>query len=395
MLEGKEIILGITGSIAAYKGADIASRLSQAGACVTAVLTQSAARFISPLTFESITGNQAVTSLWHEKTGVSHITLAEKADIVLIAPATANTIAKLAGGLADDMLSCLVLATRAPVIIAPAMHTAMFENPATQGNIELLKARGFIFIEPGEGRLASGGYGRGRLRDTDFITGTVKWVAGRNGGLAGKKIVITAGGTREPLDPVRFVGNYSSGKTGHALAAAARDMGAAVELVTTAEPPAEAAGIITTMASTAEEMYAALKAALDGADCLIMAAAVADYRPQKPEGQKIKKVPGSFTLDLVPNRDILDELRGDFIRIGFAAETENVESNAAAKLEAKQLDMIVANDVSGKTTGFGSDYNQATLIYRDGSSEKLPLMTKTALAEVILNAAKTLIHSRC
>ncbi|MBN1370309.1 MAG: bifunctional phosphopantothenoylcysteine decarboxylase/phosphopantothenate--cysteine ligase CoaBC [Dehalococcoidaceae bacterium] len=394
MLEGKEVILGITGSIAAYKGADIASRLSQAGARVTAVLTQSAMRFISPITFESITGNEAFTSLWHEKTGTNHITLAEKADIVLIAPATANTIAKLAGGLADDMLSCLVLATRAPVIIAPAMHTAMFENPATQGNIELLKQRGFIFIEPGEGRLASGGYGRGRLRDTDFITGTVKWIAARSGELAGKKIVVTAGGTREPLDPVRFVGNYSSGKTGHALAETARDMGAVVELVTTAEPPGEAAGINTTKVSTAEQMYAALRTALDGADCLIMAAAVADYRPQKPSGQKIKKTPGSFILDMVPNRDILDELRGNFIRIGFAAETENVESNAFAKLEAKQLDMIVANDVSGTTTGFGSDFNQASLIYPNGSTEKLPVMAKTELAEVILNAVKNLIDSR-
>jgi len=391
MLEGKEIILGVTGSIAAYKGADIASRLSQAGARVTAVLTQSATRFITPLTFESITGNPAFSSLWHEKTGVNHITLAERAEIVLIAPATANTIAKLAAGLADDMLSCLVLATRAPVIIAPAMHTAMYENPATRGNIELLKKRGFIFIEPGEGRLASGGYGRGRLRDADFIAGTVKWVAGRSGRLAGKKIVITAGGTREPLDPVRFVGNYSSGKTGYGLATTARDLGAAVELVTTAEPPAETAGINTTRVNTAEEMYTALEGALTGADCLIMAAAVADYRPQNPRAQKIKKAPGSFAFEMAPNRDILDELRGDFIRIGFAAETENIESNAFAKLKAKQLDMIVANDVSGTTTGFGSDYNQASLIYPDGLTEKLPVMAKTELAGVILNAVVNLI----
>jgi len=391
MLEGKKIILGVTGSIAAYKAADIASRLSQAGGIVTAVLTSSATRFISPLTFESITGNEAFTSLWHEKTGVNHITLAEKADIVLIAPATANTIAKLAGGLADDMLSCVVLATRAPVILAPAMHTAMYENPVTQSNIQLLKQRGFIFIEPGEGRLASGGYGRGRLRDTDFITGTVKWVAGRSGVLAGKKIVITAGGTREPLDPVRYLGNNSSGKTGHALAQTARDLGATVELVSTTEPPAEAAGITTTVVSTAEEMYAALKIAVADADCLIMAAAVADYRPQNPREQKIKKAPAPFTLELVPNRDILDELKGSFIRIGFAAETENIESNAAAKLRAKQLDMIVANDVSGKTTGFGSDYNQATLIYRDGSSDRLPVMAKTELAGVILKAVAGLI----
>lgn len=391
MLEGKEIILGITGSIAAYKAADIASRLSQAGARVTAVLTEPGARFITPLTLESITGNEVFTSLWHEKSGINHITLAEKADVVLIAPATANTIAKLAGGLADDMLSCVVLATRAPVIIAPAMHTAMYENPATQGNIELLKKRGFIFIEPGEGRLASGGYGRGRLRDADFITGTVKWVAACSGVLAGRKIVISAGGTREPLDPVRFIGNRSSGKTGYALATAARDMGATVELVTTTELNTETAGITTTMVNTAEEMYAALQTALADADCLIMAAAVADYKPQNPREQKIKKIPAALTLDLVPGRDILGELKGNFLRVGFAAETENVESNASDKLKAKQLDMIIANDVSGKTTGFGSDYNQATLLYRDGSSERLPVMTKTELAGIVLNKVANLI----
>ncbi len=225
-IKGKKIILGITGSIAAYKSADIASKLIQAGASVTVVMTESASKFIGPLTLESVTGTQVYTSLWQESPGINHITLAEEADLVLVAPATANTITKMAYGVADDLLTCLVLATKAPIIIAPAMHTAMYENKLTGQNIQKLKKLGFTFIDPEEGRLASGGYGKGRLAQIDTIIGTVKWVMGKCGDLKGKNIIVTAGGTREPLDPVPFIGNRSSGKTGYEIARAARNRGA-------------------------------------------------------------------------------------------------------------------------------------------------------------------------
>ncbi len=390
MLQGKNIILGITGSIAAYKGADIASKLTQEGALVTVVMTDSATRFVAPLTYESITGRPVITSLWQESPGINHITLAEQADMVLIAPATASIIAKTAGGLADDLLSCLVLATKAPVVIAPAMHAAMYENSFTQQNISRLKKHGFYFIEPGEGRLASGGYGKGRLTDTETILGTVKWLAGKDGDMSGTKMVISAGGTREPLDPVRYIGNYSSGKTGYHLARAARNRGASVKLITTADFPDECVGIEVEKVKTAEELLRSIKDSVAGSDCLIMAAAVADFKPETARPAKIKKTSTSLEIKLVPAPDILSEVKGEFLRIGFAAETENLEDNARVKLASKELDMIVANDITGEGAGFGSDYNRALLIYRNGSTEELPLMPKSQMAEKILDAINKL-----
>lgn len=390
MLAGKEVLLGITGSIAAYKGADIASRLVQAGASVNVVLTESAARFITPLTLESITSKKVFTSLWTNPPATTHITLAEKADIVLIAPATANIIAKLAGGIADDMLSCALLATHAPVLIAPAMHTAMYENPVTQKNIQRLKEIGFLIIEPEEGRLASGGFGRGRLADIDAITGNVRWAAAKDGDLAGKRLVITSGGTREPLDPVRYLGNRSSGKTGYSLAQAARDRGALVRLITTLEPSGETAGIEVECVETAGEMLSSVNRAVENADCLIMAAAVADYRPIETFDSKIKKSTGGMDLRLVANTDILAHVRGDFIRVGFAAETGNLEELARTKLYSKDLDLVVANDVSQPDAGFGSDNNRVSLFFKGGAVEDLPLMPKSILAHRIIDAIKTL-----
>ncbi|MFA6612842.1 MAG: bifunctional phosphopantothenoylcysteine decarboxylase/phosphopantothenate--cysteine ligase CoaBC [Dehalococcoidales bacterium] len=390
MLEGKEIVQGITGSIAAYKGADIASKLTQAGAAVSVVLTESAARFITPLTFESITGKKALSSLWENQPGVNHISLAEKADCILIAPATANIIAKIAGGFADDMLSCLVLARHAPVVIAPAMHTAMYENPVTQKNITRLEELGFIIVEPGEGHLASGDYGRGRLADTGIILGTVKWVMGKGGDLAGKNIVITSGGTREPLDPVRYLGNRSSGKTGYFLAQAARDRGAMVTLVTTCEPSDEAVGIDVEYVGTAREMLSSVNRAVENADCLIMAAAVADFRPAETHGSKIKKGVHELDIHLVSTVDILSQAKGKFIRVGFAAETENLEKGARDKLLSKGLDLVVANDVTQPGGGFGADSNRVSLLYKDGKIEKLSLMPKSILAHRILDAVKSI-----
>ena len=385
MPEEKIVVLGITGSISAYKGVDIASRLGQAGFVVDVVLTESATRLVAPLTFESITGRKAFTGLWNNEPGVTHITLAERADAVLIAPATANIIAKIASGIADDMLSCIVLATHAPIIIVPAMHAAMYENPVTQKNLELLKERGFIIVEPEEGRLASGDYGKGRLPDTATILGAVKKELGKKEDLAGRKFIITSGGTREPLDPVRFLGNRSSGKTGYYLAQAARDRGAAVTLITTCEPIGETVGIDVEYVSTASEMLTAVNRAVQNADCLIMAAAVADYRPAEPAESKIKKSASELDVHLVATVDILSQVKGDFLRVGFAAETEDLEEGARKKLASKGLDLVVANDVSRPDAGFESDDNQVVLFFKDGREEKLPLMSKRALSHRILN----------
>lgn len=390
MLAGKEVVLGITGSIAAFKGAEIASRLVQAGASVNVVLTESATRFITPLTLESITSKKVFTSLWNNAPATTHITLAEKADIVLIAPATANIIARIAGGIADDMLSCTVLATRAPVLVAPAMHTAMYENPATQKNIEQLRELGFIIIEPEEGRLASGGYGRGRLADIDIITGNVKWASAKDGDLAGKRLVITSGGTREPLDPVRYLGNRSSGKTGYFLARAARDRGASVRLITTSEPVGETTGIDVERVETAREMLSSVNRAAENVDCLIMAAAVADYRPAQAVTTKIKKNTGGMDLRLVANTDILAQVKGSFLRVGFAAETGDLDQGAHEKLSSKNLDLVVANDVSQPGTGFDADSNRVRLFFRGGKVEDLELMPKSILAHRIIDAIQTI-----
>ena len=387
MLTDKTIVLGITGGIAAYKAADLASKLTQAGVKVEVVMTESATEFISPLTLRSLTGRPVVTDMFEPASefSIEHIALAEAADVVVITPATANTIAKLAGGIADNILCCTVLATKAPVIVAPAMNVNMYQNSITQDNLAKLKARGFTTVGPDYGRLASGKIGLGRLAEVEEIIGTIKQVLGRNGDLSGKRIVVTAGGTQEPIDPVRHVGNRSSGKMGYAIAEAARDRGAEVKLVTAPTSLPEPAGIEVVSVRTAAEMKEAVDKAVTQADALIMAAAVADYQPKNVAKAKIKKKSPSLTLELIRTRDILAEVKGNFLKVGFAAESEDMVANAKQKLEKKNLDLMVANDITDKDSAFGSDTNKATLISKDGKAESLPLLTKREVADKILD----------
>jgi len=387
MLTDKTIVLGITGGIAAYKAADLASKLTQAGVKVEVVMTEAATEFISPLTLRSLTGRPIVTDMFEPASefSIEHIALAEAADVVVIAPATANTIAKLAGGIADNILCCTVLATKAPVIVAPAMNVNMYQNSITQDNLAKLRARGFTIVGPEYGRLASGKVGMGRLAKVEEIIGTIKQVLGRNSDLSGKRIVVTAGGTKEPIDPVRHIGNRSSGKMGYAIAEAARDRGAEVKLVTAPTSLPEPAGIEVVSVKTAVEMKEAVDKAVTQADALIMAAAVADYQPKNVAKAKIKKKSPSLTLELIRTPDILTEVKGNFLKVGFAAESEDMVANAKQKLEKKQLDLIVANDITDKDSAFGSDTNKVTLISRDGKIDSLPLLTKREVADKILD----------
>ena len=397
MLTDKTIVLGITGGIAAYKAAEIASRLTQAGARVEVVMTEAATKFITPLTLRNITGRAVITDMFEPDSewSIQHVALAEAADLVAIAPATANTMAKLATGIADDMLSCMVLATLAPVVIAPAMNDNMLQNPATQENLAKLKARGFTIIESEYGHLASGKAGKGRLAETETIIGTIQQVLGKQGDLAGKRIVVTAGGTQEPIDPVRHIGNRSSGKMGYALAEAARDRGAEVTLITVPTPRPNPAGIECVQVRTAAQMKEAVTEVVPRADALIMAAAVADYQPRDAARTKIKK-DGSpeMTLELVRTPDILAEVKGNFLKVGFAAESENTIANAREKLVKKQLDLIVANDITDARSGFEVDTNKVTIIDRKGDAESLPLMSKRKAAEKILDRVAGLLSSK-
>ncbi|MFC1914760.1 bifunctional phosphopantothenoylcysteine decarboxylase/phosphopantothenate--cysteine ligase CoaBC [Chloroflexota bacterium] len=387
MLQNKTIVLGITGSIAAYKAADIASELTQAGGKVEVIMTESATRFIAPLTLRNITGRPVVTDMFDltSEYSVEHVVLAEAADVVVIVPATANIIAKLAAGIADDMLACTVLATEAPVIIAPAMNVNMFWNPITQENLAKLKARGFTCVDPACGRLASGKIGLGRLAEVEEIIASIKQVAGRNGDLVGKHIVVTAGGTKEAIDPVRHIGNRSSGKMGYALAEAARDRGAEVLLITAPVSLAEPAGMAVTCVTTATQMKEAVAEAVAEADALIMAAAVADYQPKTTAKAKIKKDAPAFTLELVRTPDIIGEAKGNFLRVGFAAESEDLVANARQKLQRKKLDLIVANDITDTESGFDVGTNKVAIIDKQGKVDSLPLLTKREVADRILD----------
>ncbi len=397
MLTNKTVVLGITGGIAAYKAADLASKLTQAGARVEVIMTESATKLVSPLTFRSLTGRLVVTSMWElaSEFSIEHIALAEAADVVVIAPATANIIAKLAAGIADDMLSTTVLATTAPVIVTPAMNVNMFQNSITQDNLAKLKARGFTIVGPEYGRLASGKMGLGRLAEVEKIIGTIKQVLGRSGDLAGKHIVVTAGGTQEAIDPVRYVGNRSSGKMGYAVAEAARDRGAKVTLITAPTSLPDPAGIEVNHIENAVQMKEAVAKATAQADALIMAAAVADYQPKSIAKGKIKKeAAAGLTLELVRTPDILSEVKGNFLKIGFAAESEDLIENARQKLEKKQLDLIAANDITAADSGFGVDTNRVTLISREGKTEDLPLMSKREVADRILDKVVELFCKR-
>ena len=396
MLKGKNIVLGVTGSIAAYKAAEIASQLTQAGARVDVIMTEAAIEFVTPLTFQAITKRPVATEMFALSSDsiAEHVALAEAADIVVVAPATANVIAKLAAGIADDILCCTVLATKAPVVIAPAMDANMYDNPITQDNLSKLKTRNFTIVGPSWGRLASGKEGSGRLVDISDIIGTICQVLGENGDLAGKRIVVTAGGTQEPMDPVRYISNRSSGKMGYALAEAARDRGAKVTLIIAPTSLIKPPGIDIVTISTAREMYQAVENRAPQADALIMAAAVADYRPASAAKDKIKREGAGLTLKLELTSDILVEVKGDFIKVGFAAESSHLVENAKQKLQQKGLDLIAANDITASDSGFGADTNRVTIIDREGKTDRLPLLPKREVADKILDRVAELLSRR-
>lgn len=390
MLKDKIIVLGITGGIGAYKAADLASKLIQAGARVETVMTEAAGKFITPLTLRNITGRQIITDMFElaSEWSVEHVALAEAADVVVIAPATANTIARLAAGIADNMLCTIVLATEAPVIIAPAMNDNMYRNTVTQKNVDTLKERGFTFIEPEYGRLASGKMGRGRLAETSRIIEVIEEVLGKNDDFRGKCIVVTAGGTQEPIDPVRHISNRSSGKMGYAIAEVARDRGAKVTLVSAPATVSPPAGVDIIKVRTVADMRDAVLKATKKADALIMAAAVSDFRLARQAAQKIKKQGKKMALELVATNDFLPELPDTFIKVGFAAESENLVANARQKLKEKRLHLVVANDITQPDAGFDVDTNRVTMIDKKGKAEALPLMSKREVAERILDRVK-------
>jgi phosphopantothenoylcysteine decarboxylase/phosphopantothenate--cysteine ligase len=391
-LQDKNIVLGVTGSIAAYKAADLASKLAQAGARVETVLTEAATRFVSPLTFQSVTGRPAYTDadLWGAQAHVLHVGLGHTADLIVIAPATAQTMAKLAHGLADNLLTLTTLAATCPVLVAPAMDGGMFGHSATQENVRLLQERGLIIVGPGEGHLASGLKARGRMIEPAELLGHIRYLLSRGGPLAERRVIVTAGGTQEPVDPVRVLTNRSSGKQGLALAQAALDAGADVTLIAAPISLPAPVGVEHVAVGTAAEMAGAVLEACRDADALLMAAAVADFRPAGPSAQKIKKGAGVPTLALERTPDILCEVaarRRESGRpravVGFAAETENILANAQTKLQAKGLDLMVANDVSAADAGFGVDTNRVTLIDTAGASP-LPLLSKAEVAEQVI-----------
>jgi phosphopantothenoylcysteine decarboxylase/phosphopantothenate--cysteine ligase len=394
ILKGKSIVLGVTGGIAAYKAAALCSGLVKAGAVLDVILTDAAREFVTPLTFQALTHRPVVTQMFAllAETEIGHVSLAKRADLLLVAPATANTIAKLAAGLADNMLTTTALATTAPILLAPAMESCMWTNSLTQDNLARLhRLRDVTIVGPNEGRLASGASGVGRMSEPDEILDATCWVLARSGPLAGRRVVVSAGGTREPLDPVRYLGNHSSGQMGYALARAARDLGAHVTLISTTGQPAPF-GAELVLVNTAAEMLDAVMAAMGTADVLLMAAAVADYRPTATSEQKIKKGESDLSLTLMRTADILSEVAtmrhpGQVI-VGFAAETEHVVDNAREKLRRKRLDLIVANDAR---QAMGAATNQVTLIATDGKVEALPLLPKDDVAAWILDRVVALL----
>ncbi|HYO30357.1 MAG TPA: bifunctional phosphopantothenoylcysteine decarboxylase/phosphopantothenate--cysteine ligase CoaBC, partial [Thermomicrobiales bacterium] len=395
-LAGARIVLGVSGGIAAYKAADLCSKLVQVGASVDVVLTQGALRFLQPLVFNAITRRPVHTASSGDWTPESagHVTLAHDADALAVVPATAHTIARLALGLADDLLGTIAHSTRTPLLLAPAMEHNMWHHPAIQGHLETLRSRGALVVGPGAGRLASGMIGDGRLAPIEDLVGAVRLALGRSGPLAGRRVVVTAGPTHEPLDPVRYLGNRSSGRMGFALAQQLLDRGASVDLVAgpTALPRPYGANV--TPVETAEEMLDATAAAVEHADALIMTAAVADFRPSVQSPQKIKKQAGQepFILSLVRNPDILASIeKPGLIKIGFAAETEDIIANAEAKLRAKRTAMIVANDAEST---IGNHRSTATILRPDSPPEVLPDLSKEALAFRLADELVNLLEDR-
>jgi phosphopantothenoylcysteine decarboxylase/phosphopantothenate--cysteine ligase len=394
VLQDKKIILGVTGSIAAYKAATLASRLTQAEAQVEVIMTEAATRFVAPLTFEALTGRPVYTDMWRTEqsgglgTHVTHVGLAYEADLLVVAPATAQTMAKIALGLADNLLTVTALAARCPILIAPAMDAGMFENPVTQAHLTSLRERGVHIAGPAWGRMASGQEGLGRFLEPDEMLGHCRLALGHGGRLAGCHVVVTAGPTYESIDPVRFISNHSSGKQGFALAQAAIDLGAKTTLITGPVALPTPVGAQRIDVQSGQEMLDAVLAQIDDADALLMAAAVADFSPAQTADQKFKKDAGPETLTLTHTPDILIHVAESENRprvvVGFAAETQDLVENARAKLSRKKLDLIVANDVSEKDAGFGVDTNRVTLI-TSGQMTTLPLLSKAEVAEHILD----------
>ena len=393
-LRDKRVVLGVSGSIASYKAFEIARRLEDAGATVDVALTENANRFAPAFTFRNLISGQVALDMWATDVEPElHVALGRRADALVVAPASATTLAKLANGIGDSMLTLTVLATAAPIVVAPAMDAQMYANPAVQQNLERLRARGVLIAGPVKGRLASGREGLGRMLEPADVVGATRAVIGRaRGDLRSKHIVVTAGGTREAIDPVRFVGNHSTGKMGFAVVEAARDRGAAVTLITTQEPPPGLFGVVIRRVVSGSEMKQAVDERVTGTDALIMAAAVADYRPAAAAERKIKKdgaknAEGGLTLNLEQTEDIIAGVEGSLIKVGFAAETEDLLANAARKVDSKGLDFIVANDVSDADadSGFGTETNQVTLLDRDGGSERMPLLHKYDVAQRVLD----------
>lgn len=401
LLENKKIVLAISGGIAAFKAAEIASMLCKRGAEVKCIMTEHATEFITPLTMREISGNPVAVSMFSDipEFNVEHIALAQWADVFVIAPATANVIGKIAGGIADDMLTTTVMATTAPVVIAPAMNSNMYMNPIVQKNIAALKEYGYEIIEPATGHLACGVTGVGRLPEPEDIVDYVEFTACRTNLLKGKKVIVTAGGTREPIDPVRFIGNHSSGRMGFAIAKAAAFAGADVTLVAGSNDHLKTpAGVARRVdVGSTNDMKAAVDSYYDDCDLVIKSAAVADYRSAHPAANKIKKSDETLTLTMAKNPDILYGLgqrKAHQVLIGFAAETTNLIEYGTAKLKKKNLDMLVANDVSAEGAGFQGTTNIATFLFPDGSMEKLEKMDKEDLAAVIVERAAAILAKK-
>lgn len=405
VLSNKRIVLGVTGSIAAYKVADLASKLTQAGALVDVILTDAAQKFITPLTFQSVTGRRAYTDsdLWGNEAHVLHVGLSHTADLIVIAPCTANTIAKLAHGQSDTLLTVTALAATCPLVMVPAMDGGMFDHAAVQENLDALRKRGALIIEPVEGHLASGLTGKGRLPETPELIGHIRLVLGRGGLLANRNVIVTAGGTQEPLDPVRVLTNKSSGKQGYALAQAALDAGAHVTLITTPTSLTTPIGARVVHVQTAKQMLDAVLNESTNADALVMSAAVADFRPKHTAKDKIKKNGAVPQVELEATEDILKTVSSSGLPrsgsgkrprvvVGFAAESRDLLENAAIKLESKGLDLIAANDISASDAGFAVETNRVTLLFADGHKESLPLMNKTDVAEILMERIATLLE---
>jgi phosphopantothenoylcysteine decarboxylase/phosphopantothenate--cysteine ligase len=391
MLEGRRIVLGVSGGIAAYKAIDVCRRLVDRGAHVVPVLTRGATRFVGEVTFSALASERAHTSLFDDDDPIPHTRLGQSADAIVVAPATARVIGSYAAGISSDLLTATLLAVRqgSRVIVAPAMHTEMWEHPAVQDNLATLARRGVIIVPPEEGRLAGGDIGRGRLAAPEAIVQAVEAALGADRDLSGLHVLVTAGGTREPIDPVRFVGNRSSGKQGHALAAEAAARGAKVTLVSTVDLPVPAQADVVRV-ETAAEMEEAVQAAGASADVVVMAAAVADFRPARVAERKLKKQAGVPEITLEPTPDVLAGLgkrkRPGQTIVGFAAETDEVRQNAAAKLAAKGIDLIVANDVTAPGAGFEHDTNHVVIMDADGAEREVPLADKRAIARAVFDA---------